>query len=91
MSDSLNNPQPADDLQFDTAEVGRTSASPTARPECAVCHEPITSTYYALRDNWLCPRCRAMMAGPTSGSPLGRFVMACLFGMGADLAGTVVW
>jgi hypothetical protein len=91
MSFAPLSPQPSDNLQFETAEMGRSGGSQPSGHDCAICRQPITSTYYSIRDKLVCPACRAAVAGPTSGSPVGRFIVAALFGLGAGLVGTVIW
>jgi hypothetical protein len=85
---SSSDPGSTDDLQFATTEPVGTTAS---APKCALCQQPITSTYYALNDKVLCPHCSAAVAAPPPGSKAGRVFIAAALGIGAGLLGAVIW
>jgi hypothetical protein len=80
-----------DDLQFDTAEPAGASMAAGPSQNCAICSQPIVSTYYALGDGMLCPACHETAIAPAGGSRIGRLVKASLFGLGAGLVGTILW
>src|SRR5262245_54900673 len=79
-----------DDLQFTTAERGDQAPAVTAQA-CAVCQQPITSRYFAVGQNLVCPECRDHLTAPPGGSKVGRLAKATFFGVVAGLAGAVIW
>jgi len=85
-------PDSADDLQFATVEPGK-SGSPLASlsKSCALCRQPIVTTYFALGDKTLCPTCCDRVNAPPPGSRFGRFVKASFMGLGAGLVGALIW
>jgi hypothetical protein len=59
---------------------------------CVACGEPITDAYFEANGKVVCPRCRdAVLASRARGSAAGRFGKALLYGIGAAIAGAVVW
>ena len=85
--------EPADDLQFTTAELGITPSPGTTAParNCALCRQPIASIYYAVRDKLLCPACCERVNAPPPGTKFGRFLKALFLGLAAGLVGAVIW
>lgn len=76
--------------------VPATSANPPAAgggvTACAACGEPITDYYFEANGKVVCPRCReAVAASQTSGTPVGRFGRAALFGLLATIPGALAW
>ena len=68
-------------LQFDRAERGAAPAEMT----CAVCQQPVGTSYYEVNGNVTCQRCRGqILATWNRGSPGKRFVKA--LGLGAAAA-----
>ena len=91
MSDFSMSPPPSNNLQFDVVDAGQTSSANGSTPACAICREPIPSTYFVVQSGMVCPRCRGYIGRPATGSPVGRFFLASLFGLGTGLVGTVLW
>jgi len=80
-------------LQFD--QVGQSNRVPTQDSlavQCAECHELLRTEYFSIGDRIVCERCRRLIekqAEPPKGvKPL---VRACLFGLGAGIAGAAVY
>ena len=68
-------------LQFDRAE----RAAPGGGASCALCKQPIASTYYEINGHVTCQRCRGqILAAWNKGSPGSRFAKA--LGLGAAAA-----
>jgi hypothetical protein len=84
---------PSDDLQFETAQISDGQfQDPSIEPQrCAGCGQPITSSYFAIRDKIICPACRAQLNGSPPGSPVVRVIKACVMGLGAGLVGALIW
>ena len=81
---------PDDDLQFETVEVSPSAPTQSPGKECEICHIPITSTFYALRDSVLCPECREqIIASSSQGFP--GFVKATVLGVIAGAVGAAAW
>lgn len=91
MSESPAKPDPADDLQFQTAEAAEDNPTDTPGQQCIVCSAPITDTYYAVGEQVLCPSCATAVQAPPPGTPFGRFLKATALGLGAGLVGAVIW
>lgn len=83
-------PGNADDLQFTTVEPSAGPAQASVRG-CSACNQPIHTTYYAVGNQLICPRCRDLIAGPQGGSRAGRLFKATVFGLGAGLLGALAW
>jgi hypothetical protein len=82
-------------LQFDTAVPKGGSTIPETETRtviCQGCSRPITSTYYDVSGRSTCAECRTrigtMMETPTG---VGPFLMATIFGIGAGIAGAIVY
>jgi hypothetical protein len=82
-------PDSTDDLQFTNVEPATPKASPAQI--CVLCHQPITSEYFAVGDKILCPACRARVQAAPSGNGFARFVKATFMGLGAGLIGALIW
>ena len=79
----MTEPRP-DGLQFDKAE--QTTAT------CAVCSQPISSTYFEVNGQVTCPRCRsAVVQQFNAGSSAGRFTRALGLGVLAAGAGFAIY
>ena len=91
MAQSPVPPESDDDLQFTTVEPASSAAVRDTGHTCAACHQPITSTYYAVGDQMICPACSAQFSGPPQGSRVGRLMKASLLGIGAGLVGAAIW
>jgi hypothetical protein len=92
---SADNVAPARDaLQFDRAlSAGDAAgASAGATVTCANCRTSITTAYYHIGSHVVCERCRetvqASFATPRGWKP---FLRAAVFGMGAAIAGAIVY
>ncbi len=77
-------------LQFETAEPVSSDATVEAT-SCSICHRPIVSQYYALRQMVLCPTCRALAEAPPAGTASSRALKATLYGVGAAVLGSIIW
>ncbi|RKG65274.1 hypothetical protein D7V80_23815 [Corallococcus sp. CA054B] len=84
-------PPPSDDaapLQFDRAEFTEAPAA----TKCTVCQCAIRSVYYEVNQRLLCPACREEVeASLKGGSKSKRFLTASMFGIGAAIAGALVY
>jgi hypothetical protein len=81
-----------DDLQFVTAEKRAAGSSDVSSGQvCAVCAQPITSTYFAVADQVICPSCAEQLNTAPQGSMVGRLFKATLFGLVAGLIGATIW
>ncbi len=77
------NPDPNQPLQFDKAEFAGQSTL-----ACASCKTPITSEYYEVNGQVICPSCRDQFARfGTDGSEAGRIALAILIGSAAGIVG----
>jgi hypothetical protein len=84
MSDStFNNPSP----QFGTAEY----AGPSGNDHCQFCHQPIAGTYYRVNDSLACPGCAAKARAELSKDTHAAYMRALLFGIGAAIAGMILY
>jgi hypothetical protein len=77
------------DLQFNTAEGAEQGT--VGSQSCAVCGQPISSRYFALGDQMVCPTCCEQLTAPPGGTKLGRVLKASAFGLVAGLAGAAIW
>jgi predicted lipid-binding transport protein (Tim44 family) len=84
---------PQDELQFETVEeIDSNESEPAVQTQaCAACRQPITATYYAVRDKLICPNCHARLTAKPPGPRAGRVVKAGLMGLGAGLVGALIW
>ncbi len=79
-------------LQFRIAEP-----VPEAQPDsassytCAACKRPITSTYFQGPNVVVCPECTATIARRQKTPPLPVLVKSILYGLGAAVAGSVLY
>ncbi len=79
---------PEGSLQFDHAERDGRASGLT----CAVCRQPIASSYYEVNGNVTCQRCRnQVMAGWNRGSSGRRFVKALGLGFVAAALGAGIY
>lgn len=77
-------------LQFDRAEPAKGGSGTAAA--CTVCKQPLGSVYYEVNGKVICERCRnQVLEHMHAGSSAGRFGKALLFGIGAAIAGTVLY
>jgi hypothetical protein len=74
-------------LQFDQVELP--TAATTIVQRCAACKRPIAGTYYETNGAVLDPACAERLGGKSGG--VAGFPVALLYGVGAALAGTLVW
>lgn len=75
-------------LQFDRAE----RAAPGGGASCALCKQPIASTYYEINGHVTCQRCRGqILAAWSKGSPGSRFAKALGLGAAAAVLGAGVY
>jgi hypothetical protein len=80
---------PTDSLQFDKASFDQPAA---ATATCAVCRQPIAGWYFSINEQIVCPACReGILASMTGGSGVKRFARATAFGVGAGIAGALIW
>jgi hypothetical protein len=78
----------SDSLQFDRAEY----VSAPAATACANCRQQIVQSYYELNGSFICSNCHhAMTQGSSDGSRGLRIGRALVAGLGAAVAGAVVW
>ncbi len=76
------------DLQFDRADRAGQPAGLT----CAVCKQPVKTTYFEINGHVTCQRCRGtVMAAWNRGSPGARFAKALAFGAGAAALGAALY
>src|SRR5690242_1181720 len=81
---------PGADLQFDTAVPQDGAAGALS---CGFCAQPITAdSYFDVSGRTTCATCRAkvaeLMEPPRGTAP---FVIAALFGLGAGIAGAIIY
>jgi len=76
------------DLQFDRAQFD----SAATQPGCAVCHTPLYGSYFEVNGHTVCEGCcyKLRDAEPT-GSRAGRALRAIAGGIGAGLAGAMLY
>jgi hypothetical protein len=87
MSDTPAQVPAVDPLQFDQAEY---TASSTAT--CKLCNQPLRDLYYQVNQQAFCPSCRdRLQQALDSGSALGRFGRATLYGSLAGLVGAAIY
>jgi hypothetical protein len=76
------------DLQFERAEF----TTPAARLACEACQQPIHDAYYRVVGKTCCERCKTEVElQQASGSGVGRFLRAALYGTGAGALGAGLW
>lgn len=87
MSD--NAPSTPAAMQFEKAEY---AAAQPSGPACSACKTPITQVYYTANTAVLCERCRSQIAAfLQGGSKWKRAAAASALGLGAGVAGAVLW
>ncbi len=82
---------PTTDLQFDKAEPKAGSSAASAL-SCGYCARPIGAEYFSVSGRTTCAQCRATVATlmePRRGT--GPFMLALLFGLGAGIAGAIIY
>lgn len=80
--------QPADELQFDQVEY----ATQASAASCKLCSQPLQDAYYEINGQAVCPACRERcQQALASGSAVGRFLRAALYGFLAGLAGAALY
>lgn len=88
MSDTPAQVPAVDPLQFDQAEYAASSSAAT----CKLCNQPLRDTYYQVNQQAFCPSCRErLQQALDSGSALGRFGRATLYGSLAGLVGAAIY
>lgn len=85
----MGDSQSGGDLQLDRAEYSDASA---AGLTCAVCKQPIHHNYFDVNGKQICERCRYNLETTLkSGSGVGRFVRAVIFGSIAAAVGAGIY
>jgi hypothetical protein len=83
MADSFNNPTP----QFGTAEyVGK-----PGNDHCQYCHQPMAGSYYRINGAMACGGCAEKTRGAGAIDTHAAFMRALLYGIGAAVAGLVLY
>lgn len=83
MDDSFDNPSP----QFGTAEyLGK-----PGNDHCQFCHQPIAGDYYRLNTAIACAGCAEKLRGSLAMDSHAAYVRAVLFGLGAAVAGMILY
>jgi hypothetical protein len=83
MADSFSNPSP----QFGTAEyLGK-----PGNDHCQFCHQPIAGNYYRMNNAMACGGCAEKMRGALATDSHAAFVRALLYGIGAAIAGMILY
>src|SRR5215203_6073458 len=77
---------PATSLQFDHEETDAPQVV-----DCARCRERIVSVYYEVAGTLLCERCKFDRERAPEGSGVGRFGLAFIAGLGAAIAGSLLY
>jgi hypothetical protein len=83
-----------DELQFDRVVTGPTASPAPNRIAvvCAACHASIATEYYTVNGITLCGRCRhAIESAAETPQGLTPFLVAGVFGLGAGIAGAVIY
>jgi predicted lipid-binding transport protein (Tim44 family) len=83
MTDSTLNPTP----QFGTAEY----AGVPGTDHCQYCHQPIAGTYYRANESLACPTCADKIRADLARDTHSAFVRGLLFGIGAAIAGMILY
>jgi len=83
----------ADPLQFDTVIPADARAAGVASGAvCENCRQPLVSEYFDINGRAMCPSCHARIASaietPRGAGPM---LLAAMFGMGAGIAGAIVY
>lgn len=77
----------ARELQFERAEFDQAAAASV----CGRCETPLHSSYFLINGQTVCEACRYQAEAPVEGSSVGRFARATGAGIGAALAGAVLY
>ena len=89
-----SNPGGPAPLQFDTAvpRITPTTIGTEQGVTCAMCHRAIPDEYYDVNGQSVCDRCRSQLA-TLAETPRnwGVFGLAALFGLGAAIAGAILY
>ncbi len=83
-----------EELQFDRVvpAAGSDAAPSTLAVTCVACHRPVETEYYDVNGQTFCERCRtAVEAHADTPRGLAAFAMAGLFGLGAGIAGAIIY
>jgi hypothetical protein len=80
---AFNNPSP----QFGTAEY----AGPAGNDHCQFCHQPTKDTYYRVNGALACAGCAEQARAELSRDTHAAYVRALLFGVGAAIAGMILY
>ena len=75
-------------LQFRKAE--HVSEAPTG-PPCVICAKPIGDTYFHANGKTVCPTCAKAVEAGTSAPPHHTLLKAFFYGLGAAIAGSLLW
>jgi hypothetical protein len=79
-------------LQFDTAVPQTASATTTHGVTCATCNRGISTEYFDVNGQSVCDSCRAQLADMAhTPRTVGSFAKAGLFGLGAAVAGAILY
>jgi hypothetical protein len=84
----------AGELQFDRVVPESGAAVAPDRPSvvCAGCHRSIATEYYDVNGQTFCGHCRSIVeAHAETPRGLGPFLIAGLFGLGAGIAGAIIY
>ncbi|HZZ45144.1 MAG TPA: hypothetical protein VFE58_19565 [Tepidisphaeraceae bacterium] len=74
-------------IQFDRADFNSNAIAP-----CVACKRPPQAPYYTANGKIICAPChQRFLASTTGGSPFPRLFRAFLFGLGAAIAGAILW
>ncbi len=85
---AFNNPTP----QFGTAEyAGPAGNDHSSNDHCQYCHQPIGGTYYRVNEAIACPACADKARSEVSRDTHAAFMRALLFGVGAAIAGMILY
>ena len=91
MSAESNSQSGAEDLQFDRA-IDPDSSAPTGTPVCAKCNAAIRMYYYHVDGETVCSSCKQVAErAHDGGKSRGGMMKASLFGVGAALAGAIIY
>lgn len=83
METPLNNPSP----QFGTAEY----IGVQGNNHCQFCHQPVTGSYYRVRDSMACPACTEKIRLELAKDTHAAYMRALVFGIGAAIVGMALY
>jgi hypothetical protein len=78
-------------LQFEHAETLPESATDPNAPRCVLCKNAIGSTYFHAQGHVVCPGCAERIQSGQQKPPATSLGRAALYGLGAAVAGTVLY